>query len=79
MCLTNSISIPFDESTWKNTRNQAVSATTEKEFNKCVYISILIQRKNTFIPFDTISLCIPSYSRMSYMTEESERGQTGYP
>ena len=57
---------------------QAVSAPTEKEVNEWVYISILIQRRNTFIPFDTISPNIPDYSRLSHVIEESERAQTGY-
>lgn len=63
----------------KKAGKQAISAPTEKEVNERVYIGVLIERRNTFTPFDAISPSIPAYSGLSYMTEASERAQTGYP
>lgn len=41
--------------------------------------AFFFNRRNAFIPFDTMSPSIPAYSRLSYIFEESDGAQTGYP
>ena len=60
-------------------RRETGSFSSNWERSQVIYTSILIQRRNTVTPFDKTSPSIPAYSRLSYITEESKRTQTGYP